>query len=83
MKRCAICDYMTGHGSEWLGIGADKRKVRFRPTHNEYQCDQCFTEIKNNKLEMEIEDALKAMEKTESTDIEVCEDSFALSQVPF
>lgn len=59
MRRCAICDYAEGVGSPLHGIPADRRKVLWRETHHEYQCDICANEIKQTVLEQEVNDALK------------------------
>lgn len=82
MKRCAICDYLEGHGAEWLGLGPDKRRVIWRHAHKEYQCDECFTQIREAKAEKELEDAIKALELPDEYD-EVCEAPTPLSKMPF
>lgn len=51
-SRCAICDYLEGHGSELLDIpNRWNKRVRWRTKHNEYQCDDCFNEIRGVNYE--------------------------------
>ena len=48
MSRCSICDYLEGHGSELHDLPNKwNKRVRWRPRHNEFQCDDCFKEIKD------------------------------------
>ena len=77
MKRCAICDYLEGHGADWLGLGADKRKVVWRHTHQEYQCETCFTQIREAKAEQDVKDAIKILEQPVAS-----EDFDKVSEVP-
>jgi len=85
MKRCAICDYLEGHGSDWLGHGPTKRYVAWNSTHREFQCSECFTSIKQSRETMEVEDALKAIQEPDVPEgwDEVSEVPATLSPLPF
>jgi hypothetical protein len=83
MKRCAVCDYLEGHGSHWLNQPKNSRRyISWNPTHKEYQCSECYTSIRTTKETQEVEDAIKALETPDEYD-EVCEVPSALSKMPF
>lgn len=82
MKRCAICDYLEGHGADWLGVGRDNRKVTWRATHQEFQCDNCYTTIRDTKIQQEMNDAIKAIDTPDEYD-PLCEVPPSLSKLPF
>jgi hypothetical protein len=48
VNRCAICDYVEGHGSEWLNTPPDRRKLYWNPKHKEFHCSQCAKELKDS-----------------------------------
>lgn len=80
MKRCAICDYLEGHGADWLGVGKDKRMVVWRAAHQEYQCSECYDSIRTTKQQQEMDDVIKILDRPDEYD-EVCEVPFTLSKV--
>ena len=45
LARCAICDYLEGHGNELIDTQTSARKVRWRPQYNEFQCTICNHEV--------------------------------------
>lgn len=84
MRRCAICDYAEGFGSDAYGIPADNRRVLWKEDHCEYQCSVCAETIKSANFEKEMQDALKTMEPADDTPFdEDCGVPPALSKLPF
>ncbi len=79
MKRCAVCDYVEGKGSDWLARGYDNRTILWNKDHNEYQCTECSTTIKETKAEQEVNDAIKALEEIYANPIEGFDE---VSEVP-
>jgi len=52
MSRCTICDYLQGYGSELHDIpNRWNKRVKWRLKFNEYQCDDCYNEIKGLEWE--------------------------------
>lgn len=55
MSRCVICDFETGIYNPTAPYMERKGRpfVRWREKFNEYQCDDCFSSIENNRKNME------------------------------
>ena len=67
MSRCVICDYLEGHGSELHDIpNRWNKRVKWRPTHKEFQCDDCFNAVREVKQEFYSKDT--AFDTAEQTD---------------
>lgn len=81
MKRCAICDYAEGIGSDMLGVSPDNRKVVWKETHQEFQCDECAESIKDTIFEQEIADLEKEITE-ETIDNEISNEDFEVCGVP-
>ena len=63
MKRCAICDYTMEYGSEYLGIPKSRtRRIKWNPTHSEFQCTTCYTEIKKQVWDKDLGEFNKFIE---------------------
>ena len=91
MRRCAICDYLEGYGSDFQGIGRDHRKVVWRADHQEFQCEVCTTTVRSAVIEKEMEDLVRAYEKKQRDKAAIPIDQAAFSaggeasvdQIPF
>lgn len=59
MSRCAICDYVEGQYHGFAYVPRFNTKVRWRPTHKEFQCDECYNSIST------YQDAFQSLEEGE------------------